>query len=59
MNSPAASLLTPEQLAERLQVPVAWIYRHASKWPFTRKLTRKCLRFDAAGFEVWLQRQRG
>lgn len=51
-------LLTPEEAAGRLSVTVRWLYRHAGQLPFTRKLSRKVLRFEAAGLERWLKEQR-
>jgi hypothetical protein len=54
----SARLLTPEEAAGRLSVTVRWLYRHAGQLPFTRKLSRKVLRFEAAGLERWLKEQR-
>lgn len=42
-------LLTPEETAERLGVTPRWLYRHARQLPFTRRLSRKALRFSEAG----------
>ncbi len=42
-------LLDVEELAERLRVTHDYIYRNASQWPFTRKLSPKMLRFSEAG----------
>lgn len=53
-----AGLLMPEEAASRLSVSVRWLYRHAGNLPFTRKLSRKVLRFDEAGLERWLKDQR-
>ena len=53
-----ARLLTPEEAAGRLSVTVRWLYRHSGQLPFTRKLSRKVLRFEAAGLERWLKEQR-
>lgn len=49
-----AALLTPQDVATLLSVELRWIYRHASEWPFTRKLGRKCLRFDPVGLRKWI-----
>jgi hypothetical protein len=49
-------LLTPEDIAQRLQVDIQWVYRRAKKWPFTRRLGR-LLRFASVGLERWLARQ--
>ena len=38
-------LLKPQEAAEILGQTVRWVYRHAPQWPFTRRLSRKCLRF--------------
>ncbi len=46
-------LLTPEEAAELLGVKVSWLYRHASRLPFARKLSRKALRFSEAGLRRW------
>jgi hypothetical protein len=42
-------LLTPEQASGALGVTVRWLYRHAGDLPFTRRLSRKTLRFSEAG----------
>ena len=46
-------LLTPEEAAELLGVKVSWLYRHAPRLPFARKLSRKALRFSEAGLRRW------
>jgi predicted DNA-binding transcriptional regulator AlpA len=51
-------LISPSEVASRLGVTVRWVYRHADQWPFTRKLSRKVLRFSEAGFGRWLQARR-
>jgi predicted DNA-binding transcriptional regulator AlpA len=48
------NLLTPEQAAEILGQSVRWLYRHAAKLPFTRRLSRKNLRFSEAGLRRWI-----
>jgi hypothetical protein len=46
-------LLTAEQAAALLSVSVDWMYRHASRLPFTKRLSRKALRFSKAGLMRW------
>jgi len=57
-QSPPASqeseeLLTANQAAALLSVSVDWMYRHASGLPFTKRLSRKALRFSKAGLLRW------
>lgn len=47
-------LLRPPEAAKRLGVTVRWLYRNASALPFTRRLTRRALRFDAVGLRRWV-----
>jgi predicted DNA-binding transcriptional regulator AlpA len=47
-------LLTPEQAAELIGVNSQWLYRHAEKLPFTRRISRKNLRFSEDGLRRWL-----
>ena len=47
-------LLTPEETATILGQSIRWIYRHAAKLPFTRRISRKNLRFSEAGLRRWL-----
>jgi predicted DNA-binding transcriptional regulator AlpA len=53
-------LLTPEEAAEILNPAansansVRWLYRHANKLPFTRRIGRKNLRFSEAGLRRWI-----
>jgi hypothetical protein len=51
--SPEEELLTAEQAATLLSVSVDWMYRHASGLPFTKRLSRKALRFSKAGLMRW------
>ncbi|HEY6368060.1 MAG TPA: helix-turn-helix domain-containing protein [Candidatus Binatia bacterium] len=53
-----AALLTPEKTAELMGVEVRWLYRHAKQLPFTRKLSRRVLRFSEAGLRKWLAAKR-
>jgi hypothetical protein len=46
-------LLTAEQAAVLLSVSVDWMYRHACGLPFTKRLSRKALRFSKAGLVRW------
>jgi len=52
--SPDDRLLTAEDVADRLQRSVDWVYRQAKHWPFTRRLTRRTVRFSEAGLERFL-----
>jgi predicted DNA-binding transcriptional regulator AlpA len=47
-------LLSPQQAAEILGQNVRWVYRHAGKLPFTRRINRKNLRFSEAGLRRWI-----
>ena len=47
-------LLTTEEASRVLCVSPDWLYRHANKLPFTRKLGPKMLRFSQRGIEKWL-----
>ncbi len=46
-------LLTAEDAAQILRVTPRWLYRHANRLPFARRLSRKCLRFSEAGLRRW------
>lgn len=47
-------LLTVEEAAEILHMPVSSVYHHASEWSFTRRPTPHVLRFDEAGLLAWI-----
>jgi len=47
-------LLDAEEAAKMLAVSPDWLYRHASRLPFTRKLGPKMLRFSYQGIQKWL-----
>ncbi len=47
------SLLTADEAAPLLNVTVRWLYRRASKLPFTKRLSRRNLRFSRAGLLRW------
>jgi len=51
-------LLSPEEAAALLGVTVRWIYRHAGQFTFTRKLSRKVLRFHEAGLRRYMEKGR-
>src|SRR5215475_15803047 len=53
-NGHADHWLTPEQAAEKLNVSIKWIYRHARKWRFVKRLSRKRLRISDAGLRRWM-----
>jgi hypothetical protein len=46
-------LLTVVDAARLLNVSEDWIYRRASRLPFTRRLSRKALRFSRMGLLKW------
>ena len=47
-------LLDAEEASKILSVSEDWIYRHASRLPFTRKLGPKMLRFSSQGIQKWM-----
>ena len=47
-------LLTAEQAAEILSTSPDWLYRHANRLPFTRKLGPRMLRFSYQGIQKYL-----
>ena len=49
-------LLTARQVGERLGLTERQIYRRADRWPFTRRLGPKTLRFDPAGLASYFGR---
>lgn len=51
-------LLNPHEAAARLGVTIKWLYRHAKHLPFTRRLTRKALRFSESALQQWLRKAR-
>ena len=52
------NLLTVTEAAERLKTSPDWLYRHASRLPFTVRLAPKQLRFSSQGIEKYLQQRR-
>ena len=47
-------LLDAEETAKLLSVSEDWLYRHAKKLPFIRKLGPKMLRFSSLGIRKYL-----
>jgi predicted DNA-binding transcriptional regulator AlpA len=47
------ALLTAEQAAQQLSVTPHWLYRHWKQLPFSRRLSRKTLRFSENGIRKW------
>lgn len=47
-------LLTVDEAAEQLRVKPEWLYRHSRELPFTRKLSRRQLRFSERGLRRWV-----
>ena len=47
-------LLTAAAAADRLGVTRDWIYTHAAKLPFTRRLDKGTLRFAENGLKRWV-----
>ena len=48
-------LLDAAEAAKMLSVSEDWLYRHAKKLPFTRKLGPKMLRFSRQGILKWAE----
>lgn len=46
-------LISVEDAAARLGVTPRWLYRHAPRLPFARRLSRKALRFSELGLKRW------
>ena len=49
--------LTAEEVAQRTEFSVDYVYRHADKFPFTRRQGRT-LRFSEAGLVRWMAQRR-
>jgi hypothetical protein len=47
-------LLTAEDVAKRFDRSVAWVYRQSRHWSFTRRVTRRTLRFSETGLKRFL-----
>lgn len=50
-------LLSPAEAAGLLGVTPRWLYRRAQGLPFTRRLSRKVLRFSERGLRSWQARR--
>lgn len=48
------TLLTVEEAGKLMCVSRRWLYRHADKLPFARRISRKNLRFSEAGLRRWI-----
>lgn len=51
-------MLTADEVAGLLNRSRAWVYRQSKHWPFTRRLTRRTLRFSEAGLQRFLTQRR-
>jgi excisionase family DNA binding protein len=51
-------LLSASEVARRLGVSRRYVYDHADRFPFTRRLGSGTVRFSECGLERWLARQR-
>lgn len=57
----ATELLTPAELAERLQVPASWVYQHtkpSAQRPIPVLRVGRLLRFSWTDVEHWLRGER-
>ncbi len=50
-------LLTAAEVAARTGLSLDYVYRHARRWPFARKIGRAS-RFSESGLERWLASRR-
>ena len=50
--------LKVDEAAEMLGVTRSWLYRHSGKLPFTRRLSRRAVRFSEKGIRRWLETRR-
>ena len=48
-------LVTAKEAGELLNVSRDWIYRHAHELPFTRRPTKRAVRFSYHGIQKWLK----
>jgi len=51
---PDSDLLTITEAAALIKMSPRWLYRHARNLPFTRRISRKALRFSRSGLDRWL-----
>jgi excisionase family DNA binding protein len=57
---PAEQLLTAQEAAERLSVPVDWVYRHRRKLPFVKlDEDSRLLRFSERGLNEYIRGREG
>ena len=47
-------LLDAEEACKILSASSDWLYRHANRLPFTRKLGPRMIRFSSQGIQKWL-----
>ena len=52
-------LLDAEEACKVLSASPDWLYRHANRLPFTRKLGPRMLRFSSQGIQKWLATRKG
>ncbi|MBI1796747.1 MAG: helix-turn-helix domain-containing protein [Candidatus Eisenbacteria bacterium] len=52
-------LMTAAEVATLLGVSVRYVYRNAHTWPFTRRISRKCLRFDRSELRRYVASRKG
>ena len=47
--------LTADEAAKMLGMKKNWLYRHSGELPFTRRLSRRAVRFSEKGIRRWLE----
>ena len=47
--------LNVDEAAEMLGMKKSWLYRHSGRLPFTRRLSRRAIRFSEKGIRRWLE----
>jgi predicted DNA-binding transcriptional regulator AlpA len=52
-------LLKADELAERLAVPLDWVYRHQRQLPFRVRVGSRLVRFSESGFQRWVRTREG
>ena len=50
--------LTADEAAKMLGMKKSWLYRHSGELPFTRRLSRRAIRFSEKGIRRWLETRR-
>jgi predicted DNA-binding transcriptional regulator AlpA len=50
-------LLDASETARRIGMSVGWLYKHASRLPFTRRVGPRSVRFSAEGIHRYLARR--